>query len=136
MLHFLVADDHMLIRQAVLQIILDDWPEAVCEEVADGIHLVERATQDNWDIVISDISMPNMNGLDALHAIRQKAPHLPVLIISIHTETRYALKALRSGAAGFIPKTLIQQELALAIRTALTGKKYMSQELAILLGTL
>jgi two-component system, NarL family, invasion response regulator UvrY len=136
MLHFLIADDHMLIRQAVLQIIRDDWPEAVCEEVGDGLRLVERATQAKWDIVISDISMPRMNGLDALNAIREKVPQLPVLIISIHTETRYALKALRSGAAGFIPKTLIQQELVVAIRTALSGKKYMSQELAILLGTL
>src|ERR1700754_3431613 len=112
---FLIADDHPMMRQAIVQIILDDWPEALCEEVADGDGLLLRGEEQPWHLVITDISMPGKNGLEAMETIRRKVPHLPVLIVSIHSENRYALKALRSGASGFIPKPRIQQELVKAI---------------------
>jgi two-component system invasion response regulator UvrY len=136
MLHFLIADDHMVMRQAIVQIIKDDWPDAFCMEAGDGPELVSKATLAPWDIIISDITMPLLSGLEALAQLKKVTPHIPVLLTSIHTENSYALKAFRSGAAGFIPKPLIQVELVKAVLTVLSGKKYLTAEQAIQLGNL
>ena len=136
MLHFLIADDHKIMRQAIVQVIKDDWPDALCVEATDGPELVDKATDAPWDIIISDISMPSLSGLEALAVLRDRIPHIPILLTSIHTEKSYALKALRSGAAGFIPKPLIQVELTKAVITVLSGKKYLTEEQAIQLGNL
>ncbi|TDX01429.1 response regulator [Dinghuibacter silviterrae] len=127
-LRLLLADDHHLMRQLILQVIADDWPDAVCEQVSDGAQLVRRAMEELWDIVISDISMPVMNGLEALETLKREVPDLPVLIISIHAEKRYALRALEFGAGGFVPKPRIEQELVKAIRAVLAGEIYLSAE--------
>jgi DNA-binding NarL/FixJ family response regulator len=105
-------------------------------EAADGPELIDKATDAPWDIIISDISMPSLSGLEALAILRTRIPHIPILLTSIHTENSYALKALRSGAAGFIPKPLIQVELARAVITVLAGKKYLTAEQAIQIGNL
>src|SRR5579883_1285232 len=105
MLRFLITDDHAVMRQAIIQIIKDDWPDALCAEAGDGEELVGKATKDPWDVIISDITMPVMSGMEALALLKEIVPHIPVLMISIHEDNSYALKALRSGAAGFIPKT-------------------------------
>lgn len=136
MLHFLIADDHFVMRQAIIQIVKDDWPDAFCGEAADGTELVSKATDAPWDIIISDISMPALSGMDALTLLKKIIPDTPVLLTSIHAENSYALKALRSGAAGFIPKTTIQVELAKAVLIILGGKKYVTPEQAIQLGSL
>ena len=136
MLHFLIADDHFVMRQAIIQIIKDDWPEAFCAEAANGSELVSKATDAPWDIIISDISMPSLSGIEALARLKKIIPDTPVLLTSIHGETSYALKAFRSGAAGFIPKPLIQVELVKAVITVLGGKKYLTSEQAIQLGSL
>jgi two-component system, NarL family, invasion response regulator UvrY len=136
MLQFLVADDHMVMRHAIVQIIKDDWPDALCAEAGDGSELINKATDAPWDIIISDISMPLLSGLEALVMLKKITPDIPVLLTSIHVEDSYALKALRSGAAGFIPKPLIQVELAKAVLIVLSGKKYLTAEQAIALGGL
>jgi two-component system invasion response regulator UvrY len=136
MLRFLIADDHFVMRQAIIQIIKDDWPDACCEEANDGSELVRKAADAPCDVIISDISMPSLSGLEALPVLKQIVPHIPVLITSIHGETGYALKAFRSGAAGFIPKPLIQVELVKAIGIVLSGKKYLTSDQAIQLGNL
>lgn len=136
MLHFLIADDHLVMRQAIIQIIRDDWPDALCGEATDGAELVGKAKDAPWDIIISDISMPVLSGLEALSLLKRSIPHIPVLMTSIHGDNSYALKALRSGAAGFIPKTVIQVELVKAVYTVLGGKKYLTSEQAIQLGGL
>ena len=136
MLYFLIADDHVVMRQAIIQIVKDDWPDAFCAEASDGAELVSKATDAPWDIIISDISMPSLSGMEALAALKKIIPDTPVLLTSIHVENSYALKALRSGAAGFIPKTTIQVELAKAVLIALDGKKYVTPEQAIQLGSL
>ena len=136
MLHFLIADDHAIMRQAIIQIVKDDWPDAFCGEAGDGSELIEKAKDAPWDIIISDISMPVLSGLEALVALRKSIPDIPVLMTSIHGDNSYALKSLRSGAAGFIPKMLIQTELVKAVLTVLSGKKYLTSEQAIQLGSL
>ena len=136
MLHFLIADDHFVMRQAIIQIVRDDWPDAFCAEAADGSELIAKAMDAPWDIIISDISMPALSGIEALGILKKTIPLVPVLITSIHGENSYALKAIRSGAAGFIPKTLIQVELVKAVLTVLSGKKYLTSDQAIQLGNL
>ena len=136
MLHFLIADDHYVMRQAIIQIVKDDWPDAICAEATDGAELVSKATDTPWDIIISDISMPLLSGIEALAKLKEIIPETPVLLTSIHGEHSYALKAFRSGAAGFIPKPLIQVELVKAVVTVLGGKKYLTSEQAIQLGSL
>ena len=136
MLRFLITDDHAVMRQAIIQIVRDDWPDAFCAEASDGEELVTKATQAPWDIIISDITMPVMTGMEALAVLKENVPHIPVLLISIHEDKSYALKALRSGASGFIPKTQIQVELVKAVHTVLSGKKYLTSEQAIQLGNL
>jgi len=136
MLHFLIADDHFVMRQAIIQIVKDDWPDAFCAEANDGAELVSKARDAPWDIIISDISMPSLSGIEALTRLKEIIPETPVLLTSIHVENSYALKAFRSGAAGFIPKPLIQVELVKAVVTVLGGKKYLTSEQAIQLGSL
>lgn len=136
MLHFLIADDHYVMRQAIIQIVKDDWPDAFCAEAADGSQLVGKATDAPWDIIISDISMPLLSGIEALAALKKIIPDTPVLLTSIHGENSYALKAFRSGAAGFIPKPMIQLELVKAVLTVLGGKRYLTTDQAIQLGSL
>ncbi|MBS1602677.1 MAG: response regulator transcription factor [Bacteroidetes bacterium] len=130
-LRLLIADDHRMMRQAIIQIIKDEWPDVVCEEVEDGMDLVSSVMQNKFDLVISDLSMPRMNGLEALQASKRHVPDLPVLISSINGGEKYALRALRRGAAGYVPKLQLQRSLIKAIRTALRGKRYVSIELAV-----
>lgn len=136
MFHFLIADDHLVMRQAIIQIIRDDWPDAFCGEAVDGSDLVAKAADAPWDIIISDLTMPSLSGIEALPLLKEVLPNTPILLTSIHGENIYALKAFRSGAAGFIPKTLIQTELVKAMTTVLSGKKYLTGEQAIQLGSL
>ncbi|MEJ7911661.1 MAG: response regulator transcription factor [Chitinophagaceae bacterium] len=84
MTRILIADDHELVRRGLRQILLEKFSFAHIEEVADGRQLVQKALSEPWDIVISDIAMPQINGIEALRLIKDKVPSLPVLILSIH----------------------------------------------------
>ena len=134
MLKFLIADDHRMMREAIIHIIKDENAEVLCTEVENGAELISKLTREKYDLVVSDISMPVMNGIEALVALKKDHKELPVIIISIHAESRYAINALKAGASAFIAKPRIQHELLAAIRTVLCGKKYMTNELALQLG--
>ena len=130
MLKFLIADDHTVVRKGLCQILLDEFPNAHVEEVADAEQMIQKVMSDKWDVVISDLSMPGRSGLDALQQIKISHPDLPVLILSIHPEEQYALRALKSGAAGYLSKDTAPDELVKAIHKVLLGKKYISQAIA------
>lgn len=130
MLKILIADDHTVVRKGLRQILLDEFPGAQIEEVADGGELVKRVMAAKWDVVVSDLSMPGRSGLDALQQIKLSHPDLPVLILSIHPEEQYALRALKSGAAGYLSKDTAPDELVKAVQKVLLGKKYISQAIA------
>ncbi|HYC29098.1 MAG TPA: response regulator transcription factor [Chitinophagaceae bacterium] len=125
-LRILIADDHEVIRQGLRQILREEFPQAIIEEAADGDVLLEKATAANWDIVISDISMPGMSGMQALKRILQVHPELPVLIISIHPEDQYAHSVLKAGAAGYLCKDAAITELVKAVKKILSGEKYIA----------
>ncbi len=130
MLRILIADDHTVVRKGLRQILLDEFPTAIIEEVADAEELIKKVMSAKWDVVISDLSMPGRSGLDALQQIKLSYPNLPVLILSIHPEEQYALRALKSGASGYLSKDTAPDELVKAVQKVLLGKKYISQAIA------
>lgn len=115
MLKILIADDHALLRQRLKQILLEAYPLSSIEEASDGHTLLHKAMAGGWDLIISDISMPVMTGLEVLHRIRKHFPSLPVLLLSIYCDEQYADNALRAGASGYLCKEKAQEELIHAV---------------------
>lgn len=130
MIRILIADDHAIVRRGLKQILLDEHPSAVIEEASDAEDLIIKALKDEWDIIISDLSMPGRTGLDALHQIKQNLPKTPVLILSVHPEEQYALRVLKAGASGYLNKDLAANELINAVSRVLLGKKYITPSIA------
>ena len=130
MLRILIADDHTVVRKGLRQILLDEFPTAEIEEVGDAETLIQKVMTAKWDVVVSDLAMPGRSGLDALQQIKISHPNLPVLILSIHPEEQYALRALKSGAWGYLSKDTAPDELVKAVQRVLLGKKYIPQAIA------
>ena len=130
MLRILVADDHTVVRRGLRQILLEGFPGAEIEEVGDAEDLVKKVMTAEWDVVISDLSMPGRSGLDALQQIKQLQPNLPVLILSIHPEEQYALRVLKAGASGYLSKDMAPDELVIAVQKVMLGKKYITVSVA------
>jgi two-component system, NarL family, invasion response regulator UvrY len=130
MIRILIADDHAIVRKGLRQLLLEEFPSAKVEEAGDAETLVNKAMLEAWDVVICDLSMPGRSGLDALRQIRQSAPSLPVLIMSMHPEDQYALRVLKAGASGYLSKESIHDDLIKAIHTVLLGKKFITPTIA------
>jgi DNA-binding NarL/FixJ family response regulator len=131
----LVADEHAIVRKGLKQILLDEFPTGEIVECSNAEELLQKANDGKWDVIISDISMPGRSGLDALHQIRLLHPRLPVLILSMHPEEQYAIRALKAGASGYCSKDQAHEELVNAVKKVLTGKKYITPSLAETLAT-
>jgi two-component system, NarL family, invasion response regulator UvrY len=130
MLRIIIADDHTIVRRGLKEIIKEEYPSALVEEVEDGESLVNKVFKEQWDIVITDINMPGRSGLDALHEIKQVYPKLPVLVLSVYSEDLYGIRVLKAGAAGYLAKSAAPDELIKAIRAILLGKKYITPTIA------
>jgi two-component system, NarL family, invasion response regulator UvrY len=130
MLRILIADDHTVVRKGLRQILLEEFPSAEITETADAAALFLKVLREEWDVVITDISMPDKSGLEVLQQIRRDHPRLPVLILSAHSEDQYAIRALKAGASGYLCKDSASEELIIAIRRILLGKKYITASLA------
>lgn len=129
-MRILIADDHEIVRKGLKQILLEHYGTVTIEEAPDGEVLVKKAIEADWDIVISDISMPRLNGLEALRKIKELKPTLPMLMLSVHSEDQYALRVMKAGAHGYMTKDLAQQELVNAVEKVLSGKKFISPGVA------
>lgn len=130
MIRILIADDHAIVRRGLRQLLLEHYPAAVIEEAADAETLIKFILDQEWDVVITDMSMPGRSGLDALNQIKQASPGLPVLIMSMHPEDQYALRVLKAGAAGYLGKETIHDDIIKAIETVLKGKKFITTAIA------
>ena len=130
MIRILVADDHTVVRRGLRQILLEGFPGALVEEVGDAEDLIKNVVKLEWDVIISDLSMPGRSGLDALQQIKQLHPNLPVLILSIHPEEQYALRVLKAGASGYLSKDMAPDELVNAVKKVMLGKKYITASVA------
>ncbi len=126
----LIVDDHAVVRKGLMQILHDEIPDAVCNEAESVEELNRKLKQDDWDVIILDISLPHSNGLDAVKNMRAEKINIPVLILTMHPEDQYALRALKAGASGFLNKESAPDELVNAVRKLLEGRKYISDSLA------
>lgn len=126
MLRILIADDHAIIRKGLKQILLEEYPSAIIEEVVDAEGVMKKIISNEWHILICDLSMPGRSGLDVVHEVKQNFPKLPVLILSIHPEEQYAVRVLKAGAAGYLSKDTATEELVKAVQRVLQGHKYIS----------
>ncbi len=130
MLRILIADDHAIIRKGLKQILLEEYPSAIIEEVNDAEGVIKKIISNEWNIIICDISMPGRSGLEVVQEVKQIFPKLPVLILSIHPEEQYAIRVLKAGAAGYLRKDAATEELVKAVQRILQGRKYISPFLA------
>lgn len=130
MMRILIADDHDIVRKGLKLILMEKYPDAYFMEAGDGEELVAKAKEMDWDIIISDISMPIKTGLQALKEIKEIKPQIPILILSIYSEDLYATRAMKMGAHGYVTKDLAEEELVKAIETVLQGKKFISPTVA------
>jgi DNA-binding NarL/FixJ family response regulator len=122
----LLADDHQLVR-AGMRALIDGLPGfEIVGEAADGREVVRLARNDGIDIVVMDISMPGLNGLDATALIVKEHPEIRVVILSMHTSENYVLDALRAGAHGYVIKDSAPEELERALRAVAAGQRYLS----------
>lgn len=131
----LVADDHTIIRDGLRKILEDTDDLRVVAEAAHGSEVMEHVRNLELDLVILDMSMPGRNGLDLLKAIKIDKPKLPVLIFSMHPEEQYAVRAIRSGASGYLSKESDSDLLIPALRRVIDGHLYVSPKTAELLAT-
>lgn len=130
MLKVLIADDHEIVRRGIKQILREEFSFAHIDEAADTDTLIAKAVANGWDIIISDMAMPGGGGLKALHHIHQEVPEVPVLILSIYPEEQYALRVIKAGAAGYLNKDAAPEELINAVQKILSGKKFITPEVA------
>lgn len=130
MLRILIADDHPIVRQGLKQILSEESDVKVLGEAQNSHEVLNFVQKQDWDVVILDITMPGRGGLDVLKELKQQRPKLPVLILSMHPEDQYALRALKAGANGYLTKESCTEELVKAIRKILNNGKYISPSLA------
>lgn len=130
MYRILIADDHPIVRKGLRQILEEGGNVRSVEEASTGIEAIEKIKNGSFDIAMLDISMPEMSGLEALEEIKKLKPSLPVLILSIYPDEEYAVRALKSGASGYMTKKSAPDELIVAVRKIASGSRYISSSLA------
>ena len=133
MIKILIADDHAVVRHGLTQIVTTDNQMMIAGEAANGNDLLDLVRKTAVDVVILDINMPGRNGLETLKELKRDYPSLPVIILSMHSEDQYAVRALKAGAAGYMNKEAAPDELVAAIKKVYRGGKYISPEIAELL---
>lgn len=127
---FLVADDHAIVRKGLAQILCDEFPSAVVREVSNSHEIFDELKKDRWDVILLDISMPGRNGIETLKQIRSEGIKTPVLMLSMHSAEQYAIRVFRAGASGFLNKETATDELLVAVRRVLSGRKYITPSIA------
>ena len=130
MIKVLIADDHTLVRKGLKQILLDAEDIQHVDEAKDGKETLNKVDEEDYDLVLLDISLPGRSGIDVLKQLKCTKPNLPVLILSMHPEEQYAVRSLRAGAAGYLTKESAPDELIDAIKKVAAGGKYITASLA------
>lgn len=126
----LIADDHTVVRQGLKQIIQNLNTFSIIEEAQEGHEALEKIKSEHFDFVILDITMPGLSGLDILQSLKNLGIKRNILILSVHPQEQYAIRALRMGASGYLSKESAFDELELAIRKISLRQKYISSVIA------
>jgi two-component system invasion response regulator UvrY len=129
-IRILIADDHQIVRTGIKALLTEHELEWQIGEAASGDEVLQKIKDTSWNVVLLDISMPGMNGVDTLKQIKEANPHLPVLILSMFSEEQYAANLLRAGADGYVCKANGSPQLIDAILAVVGGKRYVSPEFA------
>jgi len=130
MIRILIADDHSIVREGLKQIIGETSDMVIAGEASNGHEVLNMVFKNDYDVVVLDITMPGINGLDVLKQIKAQKPKLPILVLTMHPEDQYAVRVLRAGASGYLTKESASDELITAIRKISVGRKYVSSSLA------
>jgi len=124
----LLVEDHQVVRQGIVQLIGQEADLEVCGEASDANEAMEQIARAKPDVVIIDISLPGMNGIELLKHLKVEHPGLPAVVLSMHDEALYAERALRAGALAYVMKKESSDELLLAIRKAREGQVHVSEK--------
>jgi DNA-binding NarL/FixJ family response regulator len=133
MIKVLICDDHTIIRSGLKQILSEEKNSFVCNEAENGQSVLDKLYKGNYDIVILDISMPGLSGIETLKEIKKIKPKLPVLVLTVHPEDQFAVRSIKAGASGYLKKDAAPQELIKAIHKIVSGGRYINEQLAELL---
>jgi DNA-binding NarL/FixJ family response regulator len=129
-LRLLIVDDHAIVREGLARVLTGARPDWTVIEAASGFQALALLREHPVDLVVVDLSMPGMNGLDLIKRIRSEIGHLPVLVLSMHAEDQYAVRAFKSGANGYLMKDRAGDELVAAVTRIAAGGAYASDRLA------
>ncbi len=135
MLKILLIDDHSVVRAGIRQILQEADLSLEIFEAADASSALKLIRQQSWNLVLLDIRLPDRNGVELLKLIKADNPKLPVLILSTYPESQYAVRLIHGGASGYLSKDADDEEILTAVKTALSGKRYLSHEVADLLAS-
>ena len=130
MINIIIVDDHAVVRSGIKHILLERPDIKVVAEARNGSEAMKHLRENSADIVLLDISMPDKSGIEVLKNIRSQHPDVSVLILTMHPEEQYAIRALKGGAAGYITKDSAPSELISAVLKISSGKRYISASLA------
>ena len=122
----LIADDHALFREGLKQILRENFDGAVLDQASNGYEVLDKTSTDDYDLLLLDIAMPGISGLDVLKQLRVIRPKLRVLVLSMYPEGQYAVRAIRAGASGYLTKRSASDELIEAIKKVSKGSIYVT----------
>jgi two-component system invasion response regulator UvrY len=130
MIGVFIADDHPVVRQGIRQIVAATEDITVVDEATTGHETLQRLSDVQCDLVLLDLSLPDIDGLDLLKQLKREYPQRPILILTMHSEDQFALRALKAGASGYLTKESAPAELVGAVRKVVAGGRYISQRMA------
>jgi DNA-binding NarL/FixJ family response regulator len=130
MIRVLVADDHTIVREGLKQILAKSGDLAVAGEAANGNDVLKLVREQEWDVLVTDMSMPGRNGIELIKLVKEARPRLPVLVLSMYGEEQYAVRAIRAGASGYLNKESASEQLVAAIRKIAAGGVHVSPAVA------
>ena len=130
MIRILIVDDHAVVRRGIKEILAERFEKTAFTEVENAQEALAAVKKETWSLVILDISMPGRSGMDVLSDLKRARPEIPVVVLSMHPEEQFARRALRTGAAAYLTKETVPEELVKAVARVLAGGRYVSPSLA------
>lgn len=130
MIRIVLADDHAIVREGLKRIVGDAGDFVVAGEAADGTEVMKAVRELEFDVLVLDLSMPGRSGMELIKLVKAERPKLRILVLSMHQETQYAVRAIKSGASGYLTKESAPAQLEAAIRKIAGGGAYISAEVA------
>ncbi len=130
MIRVLVADDHTIVREGLKQILARSGDLLVAGEATNGNDVLKMVREQEWDVLVTDMSMPGRNGIELIKLVKEARPKLPVLVLSMYGEEQYAVRAIRAGASGYLNKESASEQLVAAIRKIASGGVHVSPAVA------